>query len=479
MEYEAVIGIEVHAQVLTDSKMFCGCGADYANAEPNTHTCPVCLGLPGALPVINQRAVELIATTGLALNCRVNADTFFDRKNYFYVDLPSSYQRSQYDHPICEHGWLEIELAGGVKRIGITRAHMEEDTGKSTHVGDHSLVDYNRAGVPLMEIVSEPDISSPEEAKLYCAKMRQLLVWIGVNNGNLDEGAMRFDVNVSVRPKGTSAFGVKIEIKNINSIRSVERSLIYEIERQTKVLQGGGTLIQETRGWNEDTGVTEGQRSKEMANDYRYFPEPDLPPLALDQAWIAARQAALPELPDVRRQRFIADYSLSAQDAALLTSERAVADYFEAAVAAAPEHTPKSVANWITGELFRLLNDGGETIAAVAARLWPEYIGALLGLLKAGTINGTTAKLVFEESFRSGSAPSAIVDSRGLRQISDTGAVLAFAQQAVEANPKVVGDYHAGKVQAIKFLVGQVMKLSKGQANPQLAEQALHEVLDV
>lgn len=478
MEYEAVIGIEVHAQVLTDSKMFCGCGADYANAAPNTHTCPVCLGLPGALPVINQRAVELIGMTGLALNCRVNADTFFDRKNYFYVDLPSSYQRSQYEHPICEQGWLEIEMAGGSKRIGITRAHMEEDTGKSTHVGDHSLVDYNRAGVPLMEIVSEPDITSPEEAKLYCARMRQLLVWIGVNSGNLDEGAMRFDVNVSVRPRGTTAFGTKIEIKNINSIRSVERALIYEIERQSKVLQSGGTLIQETRGWNEDTGLTEAQRSKEMANDYRYFPEPDLPPLALDSAWVAARQAALPELPDARRQRFVADYALSAQDAALLTSERAVADYFEAAVLAAPEHAPKSVANWITGELFRLLNEGGEALGAVADRLRPEYIGELLGLIKASTINGTTAKQVFEESFRSGARPGAIVDARGLGQISDTSAVLAFARQAVEANPKVVGDYRSGKTQAIKFLVGQVMKVSKGQANPQLAEQALHEVLD-
>lgn len=478
MEYEAVIGIEVHAQVLTDSKMFCGCGADYANAAPNTHTCPVCLGLPGALPVINQRAVELIAMTGLALNCRVNADTFFDRKNYFYVDLPSSYQRSQYEHPICEHGWLEIETASDSKRIGITRAHMEEDTGKSTHVGDHSLVDYNRAGVPLMEIVSEPDIASPEEAKLYCAKMRQLLVWIGVNSGNLDEGAMRFDVNVSVRPRGTTAFGTKIEIKNINSIRSVERALIYEIERQSKVLQSGGKLSQETRGWNEDTGMTEGQRSKEMANDYRYFPEPDLPPLALDSTWVAERQAALPELPDARRQRFETDYALSAQDAALLTSERAVADYFETVVLAAPDHAPKSAANWITGELFRLLNEGGETIGAVATRLRPEYIGELLGLIKASTINGTTAKQVFEESFRSGARPATIVDARGLRQISDTSAVLAFARQAVEANPKVVGDYRSGKTQAIKFLVGQVMKVSKGQANPQLAEQALHEVLD-
>jgi len=478
MEYEAVIGLEVHAQLLTDSKMFCACSADYANAEPNTHTCPVCLGLPGALPVVNQRAVELIAMTGLALNCEVNADTFFDRKNYFYVDLPSSYQRSQYEHPVCSNGWIEIETAASTKRIGITRAHMEEDTGKSTHIADHSRVDYNRAGVPLMEIVSEPDLRSPEEAKQYCTQMRQLLVWIGVNSGNLDEGAMRFDVNVSIRPKGSNKFGTKIELKNLNSFRAVERALYYEIERQQRVLASGGTLRQETRGWDEDQGITVGQRSKEFADDYRYFPDPDLPPLAIDEAWIKARKAELPELPAARRARFESEYSLSAQDAALLTSERAVADYYETAVAAAQSHSPKLVANWITGELFRLLNDSSEMIGVAAARLRPEFIGELLGLLKTSAINGTIAKQVFEESYRTGTAPTTIVDTKGLRQISDTNAVLEFARQAVEANPKVVNDYRSGKTQAIKFLVGQVMKASKGQANPQLAEQALHEVLD-
>lgn len=478
MEYEAVIGLEVHAQILTDSKMFCGCSADYANAAPNTHTCPVCLGLPGALPVINQRAVELIAMTGLALNCAVNHDTFFDRKNYFYVDLPSSYQRSQYDHPITANGSVEIETGTDTKRIGVTRVHMEEDTGKLTHINGSSLVDYNRSGVPLMEIVSEPDLRSAEEARLYCAKMRQLLVWIGVNSGNLDEGAMRFDVNVSIRPKGSAEFGAKIEIKNLNSIRAVERAITYEIARQTEVLERGGTLHQETRGWNEDSGITESQRSKEQAHDYRYFPDPDLPPLAIDEAWIAERRAALPELPDARRVRFVNEYQLPAQDAALLTSERAVADYFEAAVEAGQPHAPKQIANWITGELFRLLNDSGEPLEAVTARLRPDYIGELLGLLQAGALNGPTAKAVFEESFRSGSAPTAIVDAKGLRQISDTSVVLDFARQAVDANPKVVNDYRSGKTQAIKFLVGQVMKSSKGKANPQLAEQALHEVLD-
>jgi aspartyl-tRNA(Asn)/glutamyl-tRNA(Gln) amidotransferase subunit B len=478
MNYETVVGLEVHAQILTESKMFCGCSADYANAAPNTHTCPVCLGLPGSLPVINGCAVELMAMTGLALNCHVNHATFFDRKNYFYVDLPSSYQRSQYDHPLCSDGYVEIDAPSGRRRIGIIRAHMEEDTGKLQHVDDGSLVDYNRSGVPLMEIVSAPDIHSPEEARLYCSTIRQLLVWMGVNSGNLDEGAMRFDVNVSVRPVGSDMLGTKVEIKNLNSIRSVERAVRYEAERQQQVLNSGGVLEQETRGWDEAAGVTVAQRSKEFANDYRYFPEPDLPPLAIDEPWITDRREALPELPDARRQRFIESYSLSLQDAALLTSERAVADYFEDAVAAANGHEPKAVANWVVGELFRLLNDSDEAISTIAARLRPAFIGELLGLLKSGTINGPTAKQVFEESYRTGEAPTTIVDRQGLRQISDSSAVLDFAKQAVDANPKVVGDYRSGKTQAIKFLVGQVMKQSRGKANPQLAEQALHEVLD-
>jgi aspartyl-tRNA(Asn)/glutamyl-tRNA(Gln) amidotransferase subunit B len=478
MEYEAVIGLEVHAQVVTESKMFCGCSANYANAAPNTHTCPVCLGLPGSLPVINGRAVELMAMTGVALNCQVNHDTFFDRKNYFYIDLPSSYQRSQYDHPICSNGFVEIPTADGVTRIGITRAHMEEDTGKSTHVGGSSLVDYNRSGVPLMEIVSEPDIRSPEEARQYLLALRQLLVWIGVNSGNMEDGALRCDANVSIRHKGSSMFGTKVEVKNMNSFRNVERALAYEIERQTAVLRSGGTLTQETRGWDEATGRTVSQRTKEFANDYRYFPEPDLPPLALDDTWSKARRSALPELPAVRRLRFKHQYALPTQDADLLTSERAVADYFEEAVAAASEHEPKAVANWVLGELFRLLNDSDEQIDAVAARLRPAFIGELLGLTKSGAINTTTAKQVFEESYRTGDTPTNIVERSGLRQISDNDAVLEFARQAVDANAKVVGDYRAGKTQAIKFLVGQVMKASRGKANPQLAEQALREVLD-
>ncbi len=470
MEFRVIIGLEVHAQVLTASKMFCGCSADYANAQPNTHVCPVCLGLPGSLPVINQRAVDRVAETGLALNCRINHDNIMSRKNYFYADLPSNYQRTQYEDPICSHGSIEIATADGTKRIGITRVHMEEDTGKLQHVADGSLVDYNRAGVPLMEIVSDPDLSTPEESRLYLQKLRQILVWLGVNSGNLEDGAFRCDAIVSVA-------GTKVEVKNMNSFRSVERALYYEIERQKSVIESGGTVVQETRGWDEDRGVTVGQRSKEYAHDYRYFPEPDIPPLQLSDAWVDERRAALPELPQARRDRFIEAYQLTLQDAELLTAERATADYFEAATQAARGATPKTVANWITGELFRLLNDTGETLDAAAVRLRPEFIGEVAGLVDDGTITGTVAKQVFEDSFRTGRAPASIVEERGLKQISDTGAIRGMALDAIANNPKVVEDYRRGKTQSIKFLVGQVMRASKGQANAQMVEKLLQEEL--
>jgi aspartyl-tRNA(Asn)/glutamyl-tRNA(Gln) amidotransferase subunit B len=481
MEYLATIGLEVHAQISTRSKMFCGCSASYAGAQPNSHVCPTCLGLPGSLPVINARAVELAAMTGLALHCRIEHDNLMARKNYFYPDLPSGYQRSQYEEPLCVAGWLEIVGDDGEpKRVGITRVHIEEDTGKLLH-GDsgHSLVDFNRAGVPLMEIVSEPDISSPEEAKRYFQKLRQLLVWIGVNSGDMEAGALRCDANVSVRPIGQREYGAKVEIKNINSFRFVERAVVFEISRQIAELKAGRTIVQQTRGWDEATATTVAQRTKEFAHDYRYFPDPDLPPLMLEADWVAQRQAELPELPDTRRARFMASYELSYENADLLTMERATADYFEQAVAAAGAAPAREVANWTTGELFRLLKESGESLEASAARFRPEYIGALIGLLGAGTITRTVAKQVFEESFRSGESPAAIVEARGLKVIADSGALETLAREviAAEANAKTVADYRGGKAAAIKALVGQIMKATKGQANPQAALAALEAEL--
>jgi aspartyl-tRNA(Asn)/glutamyl-tRNA(Gln) amidotransferase subunit B len=481
MDYEVTIGLEIHAQILTDSKMFCGCSADYANAEPNTHVCPVCLGLPGALPVANRQAIERAALTGLALNCRIQSDNLISRKNYFYPDLPSSYQRTQYDDPLCVGGWVEIEADGATKRIGITRVHIEEDTGKSTHLpDDSSLVDFNRAGVPLMEIVSEPDIASPEEARRYFQKLRQILIWIGVNTGDMELGALRCDANVSVRPRGQQQYGAKVEIKNMNSFRAVERALAYEIERQIAALNAGETIQQTTRGWDEARGKTVAQRSKEFAEDYRYFPDPDIPPFQIAPEWVATLRGALPELPAERRARFMAEYELSAYDAETLTADRGRADYYERAVTAARAAgaSPKDVANWCAGELFRLLNETGEDLANVETRFRPEYIGEVHDLLTKGTITRTTAKEVFEASFRSGQPPGQIVAERGLAQIGAGEALAALAREVVAANPKAVTEYRSGKATAIKFLVGQVMKATKGQANPQAAQSALEDELE-
>lgn len=480
MEYLVTIGLEVHAQIRTKSKMFCGCSAEVASAAPNTHVCPTCMGLPGALPYINRSAIEMAARTGLALNCRIQHDNVISRKNYFYPDLPSSYQRSQFDDPLCVAGWVEIDGDSGAKRVGLTRVHIEEDTGKLNHQPDgSSLVDFNRAGVPLMEIVSDPDISSPEEAKRYFQKLQQILRWIGVNTGNMEEGALRCDANVSVRPEGQKEYGAKVEIKNMNSFRSVERALTYEIERQKKALDAGELIRQSTRGWDEDRGVTVEQRLKEGSEDYRYFPEPDLPPLKLSDAWIEARRGELPELPDARRARFVSEYGLSAADADVLTVARGDAEYFEDAVAAARAHglVPREVANWVTGELFRLAKDTGETLADVRARFRPEFVGEVIALLAAGTITRTSAKEVFEASFREGAAPAEVVRARGLAVIGGGDALAALAREAIASNPKSVADYKSGKVVAIKFLVGQVMKASKGQANPQAAQAALEEEL--
>ncbi|RRR75838.1 MAG: Asp-tRNA(Asn)/Glu-tRNA(Gln) amidotransferase subunit GatB [Candidatus Viridilinea halotolerans] len=481
--YLVTIGLEIHAHVLTAAKMFDGCPANYAGAEPNTFVSVVSLGLPGTLPVVNQTAVERAALTGLALNCCINERSVFSRKSYLYPDLVKGYQISQYDEPLCSEGWLEIRTAAGeVRRIGIERLHIEEDTGRLSHAeAGASLIDYNRAGMPLMEIVSHPDLATPEEARLYFEKIRQLLVWIGVNSGNLEEGALRCDANVSVRPAGQKEYGAKVEIKNINSFRYVERALAYEIKRQSAVLQAGGVVSQETRGWDELRGETVGQRSKEFAHDYRYFPEPDIPPLVFDAAWIAARQAELPELPDACRARFERDYGLNLQDADLLTLERSVADYYETAVAAAQTlgASPKEVANWVVNEGFRLLKERSEDYTRLAERMPVAHLAAIIDMVAKGSVTRSGAKQVFEASFDSGSDPHEIVKAKGLTQISDSDAMRSVVQQVL-ADPKAakaIAEYRGGKSSAVQFLVGMVMKATKGQANPQLTRSLLEEEL--
>ncbi len=480
-EYLTTIGLEIHAQLRTVSKMFDGCSADYAGSPPNSRVSVVSLGLPGALPVVNARAIEYAARSGLALNCTVNTHSVFSRKSYPYPDLPKGFQITQYDEPLCSDGWVEIRLpSGATRRIGIERLHIEEDTGRLVHADDgSSLIDYNRSGVPLMEIVSRPDISTPEEARLTFEKIRQILVWIGVNSGNLEEGALRCDANVSVRPLGQTSHGSKVEIKNINSFRFVERALAFEIQRQIAVLEAGGVIPQETRGWDEVRGETVGQRSKEFAHDYRYFPEPDIPPLVLSSEWIAARRAELPELPDARRARFEAVYMLSPQDADLLTLERAIADYFEAAVAAAQGvgGTPKDVANWVLNEGFRLLKERSEPAGRIAERMPVAHIATLIDLVAKGSINRGVAKQLFEECFDSGADPAQLVAERGLTQISDSDALVAVAREVIAANPKVVAEYRGGKTSAIQFLVGQMMRATRGQANPQVARALLEAEL--
>jgi aspartyl-tRNA(Asn)/glutamyl-tRNA(Gln) amidotransferase subunit B len=481
-DYEIVIGLEVHAQLLTVSKMFCRCSADYANAAPNTHCCPICMGFPGTLPVINERAVEYTVMTALALHCEIPAFSKFDRKNYFYPDLPKGYQISQYDIPLSRNGYLTIPVDGQEKRIGITRVHLEEDTGRhlsrSEHGESYSLVDLNRAGVPLMEIVSEPDIRSPEEARLYVEKLRTILVYLGVNSGRMEEGALRCDANVSLRPRGQQEFGVKTEIKNMNSFRAVERALVYEAARQLEELRAGRVIVQQTRGWREDKGVTVLQRVKEFADDYRYFPEPDLPPLTFTRERVEEIRAKMPELPDAKRERFVEQYGLSAYDAEQLTAERAMADYFETVATMGDERKEsarsaraKVAANWINGELRRLLNAAGQEIDA--SRVTPAGLAELLDLVERGTISGTQAKDVLEIAFASGDPPTEIVAREAMSQISDGGELEQIVVEVIGENPKAVEDYRAGKSAAVQFLVGQVMKRTKGRAKPDAVQPIL------
>jgi aspartyl-tRNA(Asn)/glutamyl-tRNA(Gln) amidotransferase subunit B len=473
--WEAVIGLEVHAQLMTRSKMFCRCGADYAHAPPNTRCCPVCLGLPGALPVINRRAIELTIRTGLALGCRIAEFCRFDRKNYFYADLMKGYQISQYDLPLCTQGELVYLLDGEERRAGITRVHLEEDTAKHLDRngadGDYSLIDVNRSGVPLIEIVGEPDLRTPDQARAYMRALRGVLRYVGASTGNMEEGALRCDVNVSVRPRGAAELGTKVELKNLNSFRAIYNALRYEIGRQSELLEAGGRVVQETRGWDEQRGATVGQRTKEYAHDYRYFPEPDLPPLTPDRAWIEEISRAMPELPSARRARYTAELGLTPYDAALLAAEREIAGFFDRTVELYPQ--PKTVANWINGDVRRSLGD--ETIERVG--LTPEGFAELLGMVEGGDINRAQGVQVLEELVRSGGSPRRIADQRGFKQVSDAGQLAEAIEQAIASSPKSVADYRAGKTQALGFLVGQVMKATRGQANPAVVNRLLTERL--
>ncbi len=466
-DFEIVIGLEVHAQLLTKSKMFCTCNTDYAYAAPNTHVCPVCMGMPGVLPVINERAVAYTIMTALALNCTIPEYSKFDRKNYPYPDLMKGYQISQYDIPLSRNGYLMIEHEGQTKRIGITRVHLEEDTARLLHREGYSLVDINRSGTPLMEIVSEPDIRSPLEARLYMQKMREILVYLGVSSGRMEEGSLRCDANISVRPRGQQELGVKTEIKNMNSFRSVERALSYEAQRQIELLQTGQPIHQETRGWVETKGITVGQRSKEYAHDYRYFPEPDLPPLIISRAWVEELRAQLLELPDARRARYMDEYGLSAQDANVLTEEKALGDYFERVVAASPtsdrKARAKAAANLVLNEVVRLLK--ANSFSLEENPLSPEASANLLDLLDKGRITGKQSKEVLEEAFASGKMPETIVKEKGIQPpISDQVALERIIEEVIANNLKVVSDYRAGKTNALQYLIGQVMKQTRGQA---------------
>lgn len=479
-DFETVIGLEVHCQLITKSKMFCGCSTDYSGAEPNTHVCPVCLGLPGTLPVINEKAIEFITMTGLALNSTISSFSKFDRKNYPYPDLMKGYQISQYDLPVCLGGWLEVEVEGQPpRRLGITRVHMEEDTARLMHRIDavtgegYSLVDVNRSGTPLMEIVSEPDMRSAAEAREYLVRLRQILRYIGVSDANMDEGNFRCDANISLRPRGREEFGAKVEVKNMNSFRAVHDAIIFEEKRQAAVLNAGGIIPQETRGWVDETSETVSQRSKEMAHDYRYFPEPDLPPLTLGAAFIEMARARLPELPAARKGRLLG-LGLSEYEAVTLSESRERADYFDAVHAALGDREGRGArlaANWVLGEALRWCNASGREITELLVT--PRQLADLVSLVETQAITASVGKQVFEGMAANGKDAATLVEEGGLGTISGTDEVVAIVRKIIAANEKAVGDYRAGKEASLKFLIGQVMRETKGRANPQVAQDLI------
>lgn len=480
-DWEIVIGLEIHVELQTDSKVFCGCSTQFGG-ETNTRVCPVCMGLPGSLPVLNEKAVEYAAMAGLALNSEIASYSKFDRKNYFYPDLPKAYQVSQYDLPLCRGGFMEIGEGEKRRRIAITRVHMEEETGKSLHSGEtiigsqYSLLDYNRAGIPLIEIVTEPDMRSPAEAREFLEKLKVVIQYTGISDCKMEEGSLRCDANISIRPMGSERLGTKTEVKNMNSFRAVERALAYEAERQKDLLESGERVLQETRHWDESRGITLSMRSKEQAHDYRYFPEPDLVPMVLDAAWVATVWSRLPELPSAKRLRFIEQYGLPEYDAGVLTTSRPLADFYEEVVAAFPQ--PKVVSNWVMGELMRLLKGVGREINVFEdIGVEPSRLAELLRMVEAGTINAAAAKEVFEEMFRTGGSPAVIVKAKGLEQISDTQELVRVIRTVLEQHQDAVESYRAGKEKALGRIVGEVMKQTRGKANPQIVNEILRTEL--
>jgi len=475
MEFEAVIGLEVHVQLQTDSKIFCSCSTTFG-APPNTHTCPVCLGMPGVLPVLNRKVVEYAMKMALATNCRINRRFVFARKQYFYPDLPKGYQISQHELPIAENGSVEIDVNGSKRRIGITRIHMEEDAGKLVHdeARPISYVDLNRTGVPLIEIVSEPDIRAPEEAAEYLKSLREIVRYLEISDGNMEEGSLRCDANISLRPKGESRLGTKVELKNMNSFRHVQKALEYEIRRQSALLLDGQEIVQETRLWDVAKGVTLSMRSKEEAHDYRYFPDPDLVPIEIDQEWLESTRASLPELPSAKRERFQSQYGIPPYDAAILTSTKALADFFEESVTL--YSNAKTVSNWIMGELTKLLNEHSKEIDETPVT--PKHLADLLHLIDQGTISGKIGKAILAEVFTTGRSPEEIVEEKGLRQVSDAGELEAIVQEVLSRHPGEVEKYRAGKTKVMGFFVGQVRRETKGKANPKLVNELLLKKLN-